>query len=113
MDENRMEEIPAVPMPTGLSQQEHTASEQQILSQDPGLSEENIQPVNPSKSKYPCLYCAKNCASGAIQCTICTLWAHRACTKLSKEAIKGLEVQAKEVGLAYWACRSCLSFKNK
>ena len=35
------------------------------------------------------------------------------CTGLSKEAIKGLEVQAKEVGQAYWACRSCMNFSNK
>jgi hypothetical protein len=26
---------------------------------------------------------------------------------------RGLEVQAKEIGLAYWACRSCLAFANK
>ena len=35
------------------------------------------------------------------------------CTGLSKEAIKGLEVQAKEVGQAYWACRACMNFSNK
>ena len=35
------------------------------------------------------------------------------CTKLSKEALKGLEVQAKETGHAYWACRSCMSFNKK
>jgi hypothetical protein len=29
------------------------------------------------------------------------------------EAFKGLEVQAKEVGTAYWACRSCMTFANK
>ena len=35
------------------------------------------------------------------------------CTKLSKEALKGLEVQAKETGQAYWACRSCMNFNKK
>ena len=35
------------------------------------------------------------------------------CTGLSKEALKGLEIQAKEVGQAYWACRSCMSFNTK
>ena len=112
-----MDEQPVVPMPTGLSQQENIANEQESLSQDPGQAggqiEDNILPVNASKSKNPCIYCAKNCTSGAIQCTICTLWSHRACTKLSKEAIKGLEIQAREVGQAYWACRSCLSFNTK
>ena len=41
------------------------------------------------------------------------MWCHMPCTKLSKEAIKGLEVQAKEVGQAYWSCRSCMSFNHK
>ena len=63
--------------------------------------------------QYPCIYCGKNAAKGTVQCTICSLWCHMTCTGLSKEAIKGLEVQAKEVGLAYWACRSCMSFNNK
>ena len=35
------------------------------------------------------------------------------CTGLSKEALKGLEIQAKEVGQAYWACRACMNFNNK
>ena len=38
---------------------------------------------------------------------------HMSCTGLSKEAIRGLEVQAKEVGQAYLACRSCMNFSNK
>lgn len=78
-----------------------------------GNSQESSQSGKPTKSKNPCLMCGKPCASGTIQCTICTMWCHRACTKLSKEAIKGLEVQAKETGQAYWACRSCLSFNHK
>ena len=41
------------------------------------------------------------------------MWCHMSCTKLSKEALKGLEIQAKEVGQAYWACRSCMSFNTK
>jgi hypothetical protein len=41
---------------------------------------------------------------------LCNLWCHKACTNLSNEAFKGLEVQAQEVGIAYWACRSCASF---
>ena len=63
--------------------------------------------------KDPCIYCGKNCAKGTIQCTICALWCHMSCTGLSKEALKGLEIQAKEVGQAYWACRSCMSFNTK
>ena len=66
------------------------------------------------KGKTPCLaMCGKTCTSGCIQCTICSMWCHMSCTKLSKEALKGLEVQAKETGQAYWACRSCMNFNKK
>ena len=69
------------------------------------------QPAGPPKD--PCIYCGANCTTGTIQCASCALWAHNSCTWLSKEALKGLEVQAKEVGKAYWACRSCMNFNNK
>ena len=69
------------------------------------------QPAGPPKD--PCIYCGANCTTGTIQCASCALWAHNSCTGLSKEALKGLEVQAKEVGKAYWACRSCMNFNNK
>ena len=66
------------------------------------------------KELHPCIYCGKHCATGCIQCTICALWCHmHPCTGLSKEAIRGLEIQAKEVGQAYWACRSCMNFNTK
>ena len=65
------------------------------------------------KDQSPCIYCPKNCTSGAVQCTICGLWCHMACTGLSKEVLKGLELQAKEVGKAYWACKSCVNFNSK
>ena len=45
------------------------------------------------KDQSPCIYCPKNCTSGAVQCTICGLWCHMACTGLSKEVLKGLELQ--------------------
>ena len=54
------------------------------------------EPAGPVKD--PCIFCGKNCTKGTIQCTICALWAHMAFTGLSKEALKGLEVQTKEVG---------------
>ena len=66
------------------------------------------------KELHPCIYCGKHCATGCIQCAICALWCHmHPCTGLSKEAIRGLEIQAKEVGQAYWACRSCMNFNTK
>lgn len=63
--------------------------------------------------EFPCLVCGKNVGKGSVQCTLCMLWCHKVCTHLSKEAFKGLEVQAKETGTAYWACKSCLSFAQK
>ena len=66
-----------------------------------------------TKPQNPCIMCGKACTSATIQCNICSMWCHRVCTKLSKEAFKGLEVQARETGQAYWACRSCLSFNAK
>ena len=71
------------------------------------------EPAATTVIQYPCIYCGKSAAKGAVQCTICALWCHMTCTGLSKEAIKGLEVQAKEVGLAYWACRACMNFNTK
>ena len=66
------------------------------------------------KVKDPCIICSKNTGSGgAIQCTICTMWCHTKCSGLSKEILKGLEVQARELGITYWACRSCTSFNHK
>lgn len=32
---------------------------------------------------------------------------------MSDEGFKALQVQAKELGMAYWACKSCLSFAQK
>lgn len=67
----------------------------------------------PGTVNNPCLVCNKNVTSGSVNCTLCMLWCHNKCTNLSAEALKGLEVQAKETGLAYWACKSCLSYANK
>jgi hypothetical protein len=65
------------------------------------------------KPKHPCITCGKNVTGASVQCTLCNLWCHKQCTNLSESAFKGLMLQAKEVGTAYWACRSCLSFAAK
>jgi hypothetical protein len=41
------------------------------------------------------------------------MWCHKQGTTLSAEAYKGLELQAKEIGIAYWVCRAFLSFAMK
>lgn len=63
----------------------------------------------------PCLGCQKNCtrAQHSVRCTLCELWCHRNCAGLSEEAFKGLEIQQKETGTAFWACRSCLGYAKK
>ena len=84
---------------------------------EPSQNSKTSKTAKPKKPtgavQYPCIYCGNNAAKGVVQCTICALWCHMSCTGLSKEAIRGLEVQAKEVGLAYWACRACMNFNTK
>jgi hypothetical protein len=65
------------------------------------------------KPKHPCITCGKNVSGASVKCNLCSLWCHIQCTNLSAEAYKGLLLQAKEVGTAFWACRSCLSFATK
>jgi hypothetical protein len=81
--------------------------------QQPAASQQQQKKRQKKATEYPCLACGKNVTGASVQCTMCTLWCHKACTNLSAEAYKGLEVQAKEVGTAYWACRSCMTFANK
>ena len=64
-------------------------------------------------SQCPCVYCGQHCAKGTVQCTICTLWCHMACPGLSKEVLRSLELQAKEVGRAYWACMNFNTNNNQ
>jgi hypothetical protein len=65
------------------------------------------------RPKHPCVACRKNVTGASVKCTMCTMWCHKPCTGLSAEAYRGLEIQSKEVGVAYWACRACLSFATK
>jgi len=44
---------------------------------------------------------------------MCSLWCHKECAGISDAFFKNLEQQKKEMGIAYWACRSCLSFAAK
>jgi hypothetical protein len=106
--------------PETQQQQPATTTIQQPQQQQAptATAQQNTQPAPQSKRAkkqpdHPCLSCGKNVTTGAVQFTLCTLWCHKACTGLSAEAFRGLEVQAKETGLAYWACRSCLTFANK
>jgi hypothetical protein len=103
------EELPGLTQTAPPSQPQQQQQPQQVppQQQPQGKKGNKKQPDN------PCIACGKNVTTNSVQCTLCTLWCHKACTNLSAEAFKGLEVQAREVGVAYWACRACLSFTNK
>ena len=120
MDSDKEEYLPASQIIEAEKEKEQAASQTAQKEQTEASQNKTSKTTKTKNTKepagavqYPCIYCGKNAAKGAVQCTICSLWCHMTCTGLSKEAIKGLEVQAKEVGLAYWACRSCMSFNNK
>jgi hypothetical protein len=98
-------------------EEEQGQEEQAALSQAAPPSQPHPQQQQQQNKKgtkrqpdNPCIACGKNVTTNSVQCT---LWCHKACTNLSAEAFNGLEVQAREVGVAYWACRACLSFANK
>jgi hypothetical protein len=62
-----------------------------------------------------CLGCGRQCTSQqfSVQCTLCSLWSHKDCGGISEAYFKALEMQMREMGTAFWACRSCLSFATK
>ena len=113
MEQEEQEERPEQFFSPGGEQTTQETSSQSQAAPAPPSQEGRGGGGKTTKKTSPCIMCGKECTRGTIQCTICTMWCHMACTKLSKEALKGLEVQAKEVGQAYWACRSCMSFNNK
>jgi DNA repair ATPase RecN len=62
-----------------------------------------------------CLACGKQCTSQqfSVQCTLCSLWCHKDCGGISEAYFKALDLQMREMGTAFWACRSCMSFATK
>ena len=115
MDSDKEECLPASQMVENEAETEAEVS--QAVSQDTeqaataqvAKSTRGRKPKDPAKAAKkdnlcPCVYNGEHCAKGMVQCTICSLWCHMACTGLSKEVLRGLELQAKEVGRAYWAC---------
>ena len=67
------------------------------------------------KENTNCLACNKKCtgSQASVLCQLCSLWCHKECANLSTAVFKSLALQVKEVGTAYWACKSCLSFAAK
>jgi hypothetical protein len=68
----------------------------------------------PPKEKNPCLGCGKECTGQqfSVLCTLCALWCHKECAGISDPFFKNLELQKKEMGTAFWACRSCVNFAS-
>jgi len=64
--------------------------------------------------EYPCLGCGKPCNTQqfSVCCTLCSLWSHKDCAGISDPFFKNLELQIKEMGQSFWACRSCISFAS-
>jgi hypothetical protein len=64
--------------------------------------------------KNPCLACAKECTGQqySVHCTLCSLWCHKECAGISDAFFKNLELQIKEMGQSFWACRSWVSFAS-
>jgi predicted nuclease with TOPRIM domain len=62
-----------------------------------------------------CLACGKKCTArqSSVFCTLCAIWCHKECAAMSDTVFKSLQLQMKETGMAWWACRSCLSFSQK
>lgn len=73
-----------------------------------------ISKVN-TKENTSCLACNKKCtgSQASVFCQLCSLWCHKSCAGMSDAVFKSLALQMKEMGMAYWACRSCLNFATK
>jgi hypothetical protein len=112
--EQQMDEVEEISS-QGEEQHDSQPLSQQQLQQSTATAPPSQQnrKTNKKQPEHPCVACGKNVTSNSVQCTLCNMWSHKACTNLSTEAFKGLEAQVREVGVAYWACRACLSFANK
>jgi hypothetical protein len=64
--------------------------------------------------KNPCLGCGKECTGQqySVCCTLCSLWCHKEWAGITDAFFRNLELQKKEIGQSFWACRSCVSFAS-
>jgi hypothetical protein len=64
--------------------------------------------------KNPCLGCGKECMGQqySVCCTLCSLWCHKECAGITDVFFRNLELQKKEIGQSFWACRLCGSFAS-
>lgn len=105
-----MSEEDIVEMEEQVEETDDETEEMEAASQPQRRAKKTKKATNTATN--PCLGCNKNCtrAQHSVRCTLCELWCHKACAGLSDEAFKGLDIQQKETGVAFWACRSCLGY---
>ena len=98
-----------------MEESEEEVEETEGASQPQRRGRKTKKPANTARPPNPCLGCQRNCtkAQHSVRCTLCELWCHKTCAGLSDEAFKGLDIQQKETGTAFWACRSCLGYAKK
>ena len=68
------------------------------------------------KKDFPCIRCDKHVPKfgDALQCSLCDLWAHKACTGLDDNIYNYIVNQQKhQGGRVSWTCASCLAFASK
>lgn len=64
------------------------------------------------KDSSSCLGCSKKFTKSdfCLQCTVCGLWSHKTCSGATDEVFNLLEIQKKNTGRSYWACRPCIVY---
>jgi len=93
-----------------IAECEETASSQAKTAKTKRAGQKKTQ-----KEDNNCLACNKRCtgSQASVLCQLCSLWCHKDCAGMSNAVFKSLALQVKEVGMAYWACKSCLNFAAK
>lgn len=63
------------------------------------------------KEDFPCIICQAHVKKNdkAVQCSLCRLWVHVTCEKMTEECFKILCNAEKYNGM-YWSCRSCTAY---
>lgn len=96
-----------------VESEEDEVTEQEVQSQKTAKAKK--APKSGPKENTNCLACNKKCtgSQASVFCQLCSLWCHKTCAGMSDAVFKSLALQMKEMGMAYWACKSCLNFATK
>ena len=60
-------------------------------------------------AKSTCLGCSKKFTAkcSSVLCTVCGLWIHKGCARMTDDIFDFLDKQLQATGMAYWACKPC------